>query len=125
MKVHGRLSGQLLLVVMTLLVAIMPALPAQSSGQRLVMALYYPWYDVRTWESGITADYPLLPYESWERDAIERHVGWARYAGIDALVSAWFGPRDNNPTENNLKTLLDAFLALAGPSPLHAAGRLG
>jgi hypothetical protein len=82
--------------------------PSFAGGQRLVMALYYPWYDVSTWESGIAADYPLLPYESWERDAIERHVGWAKGAGIDALVSAWYGPRDNNPTENNLKTLLDA-----------------
>jgi hypothetical protein len=92
--------------------------PASFSGdQPLVMALYYPWYDVSTWESGITSDYPLLPYESWERDAIERHVGWAREAGLDALVSAWFGPRGNNPTENNFKTLLDA----AKPSGLKAA----
>ena len=79
-----------------------------GSDDPLVMALYYPWYDVSTWESGVTADYPLLPYESWERDAIERHVGWAREAGIDALVSAWFGPRGGNPTEKNFKTLLDA-----------------
>ena len=78
-----------------------------SATHPLVLALYYPWYDVSTWESGVTADYPMLPYESWERDAIERHIGWARSAGIDVLVSAWFGPRDNNPTENNLKTLLD------------------
>jgi hypothetical protein len=77
------------------------------ASQPLVLALYYPWYNVGTWESGNTADYPMLPYESWERDAIERHVGWAKNAGIDVLVSAWFGPRDNNPTESNLKTLLD------------------
>lgn len=93
------------------------ALPSVPADQPLVLALYYPWYDVSTWESGITADYPLLPYESWERDAIQRHVGWAKEAGIDALVSAWFGPRDNNPTENNLKTLLD----LAEPAGLRAA----
>ena len=91
--------------------------PSFTSDQPLVMALYYPWYDVSTWESGITADYPLLPYESWERDAIERHVGWAREAGLDALVSAWFGPRGNNPTEKNFKTLLDA----AQPAGLKAA----
>ena len=91
--------------------------PSFTSDQPLVMALYYPWYDVSTWESGVTADYPLLPYESWERDAIERHVGWAKGAGIDVLVSAWFGPRDNNPTENNLKTLLD----VAKPTGLKTA----
>jgi hypothetical protein len=91
--------------------------PPLSADDPLVLALYYPWYDVSTWESGVTADYPLHPYESWERDAIERHVGWARQAGLDALVSAWFGPRGNNPTENNFKTLLDA----AGPTGLKAA----
>jgi hypothetical protein len=91
--------------------------PSFASGQPLVMALYYPWYDVSTWERGISADYPMLPYESWERDAIERHVGWAREAGIDALVSAWYGPRDNDPTENNLKTLMD----VAEPTNLKVA----
>lgn len=78
-----------------------------SATHPLVLALYYPWYDVSAWESGVTADYPLMPYESWERDAIERHISWASGAGIDVLVSAWFGPHNNNPTENNLKTLLE------------------
>ena len=78
-----------------------------SATHPLVLALYYPWYNVSTWESGVTIDYPTLPYEAWERDAIERHIGWAKTAGIDVLVSAWFGPRDNNPTETNLKVLLE------------------
>ena len=79
-----------------------------AAGDRLVLALYYPWYDENTWASGMTSDLPLLPYASWEREAIERHVGWARDAGIDALVSAWSGPRDNNPTESNFKQVLEA-----------------
>jgi Glycosyl hydrolase family 99 len=88
-----------------------------TNGQPLVMALYYPWYDEETWSSGSTADQPLVPYASWHRETIERHTGWAGDAGIDVLVSAWFGPRDNNPTENNLKTLLD----VAQPTGLKAA----
>ena len=56
----------------------------------------------------MTADLPMLQYAAWERDAIERHVGWARDSGIDALVSAWFGPGDDNPTESNFRQLLDA-----------------
>jgi hypothetical protein len=91
--------------------------PSFTGGQRLVMALYYPWYDEGTWESGTTADRPLVPYASWHRETIERHTGWAKDAGIEVLVSAWFGPRDNNPTENNLKTLLD----VAKPTGLKAA----
>jgi len=88
-----------------------------SAAHPLVLALYYPWYDESTWERGITADQPLVPYASWHRETIERHVGWANDAGIDVLVSAWFGPRDNNPTENNLKTLLE----VAKPTGLKAA----
>lgn len=88
-----------------------------ASGQPLVMALYYPWYNEATWESGTTADLPLIPYASWHRETIDRHVGWARDAGLDVLVSAWFGPRDDNPTEHNLKTLLD----VAQTTPLRAA----
>jgi hypothetical protein len=79
------------------------AAPGAAAGQRLVMALYYPWYDENTWASGTTSDQPLIPYASWERETITRHVGWARDASLDALVSAWFGPRDKNPTETNLK----------------------
>jgi hypothetical protein len=114
----------LLLVACTLVVSggVRPAAaegaPASfASGQPLVMALYYPWYDEGTWTSGMTADQPLIPYASWHRETIERHVGWARDARIDALVSAWFGPRDDNPTETNLKTLLD----VAEPTGLKAA----
>jgi hypothetical protein len=81
--------------------------PSFAAGQPLVMALYYPWYDEDTWGTGTTADQPLVPYASWHRETIERHVGWARDAGIDVLVSAWYGPRDDNPTEHNLKTMLD------------------
>jgi hypothetical protein len=93
------------------------AVPSFASGQPLVMALYYPWYDEGTWDSGMTADQPLVPYASWQRETIERHVSWARDAGLDVLVSAWFGPRDDNPTEHNLKTLLD----VAQTTPLKAA----
>ncbi|MCC7371761.1 MAG: glycoside hydrolase family 99-like domain-containing protein [Chloroflexi bacterium] len=89
-------------------IAAAQGVPTSFPGtQPLVLALYYPWYDEGAWDSGVTADRPLIPYASWHRETVERHVGWAKDAGIDVLVSAWFGPRDNNPTENNLKTLLD------------------
>lgn len=75
-------------------------------GQPLVLALYYPWYDANTWESGQTSDLPTEPYSSAERETIVRQVGWAREAGIDVLVSAWFGPKAKNPTETNFQQLL-------------------
>src|SRR5215218_8928956 len=95
------------LLALSTIPSVEAAAPTFATGQPLVMALYYPWYDEGTWESGMTADQPLVPYASWHRETIERHVGWAKDAGLDVLVSAWFGPRDDNPTEHNLKTLLD------------------
>lgn len=80
--------------------------PEVRLGQPLVLALYYPWYDLNTWESGETADLPSVPYQSSEQATVARQVAWAREAGIDVLASAWFGPRDNNPTEANFTQLL-------------------
>jgi hypothetical protein len=77
-------------------------------GQPLVLALYYPWYDLSTWSSNQTADLPLNLYASGDTATVTRQVDMAREAGIDALVSAWYGPLDNNPTETNFKALLTA-----------------
>jgi hypothetical protein len=78
------------------------------AGQALVLALYYPWYDLDTWRGGQTADLPVEPYASADATSIARQVGLAREAGIDALVSAWYGPMDANPTETNFNSLLAA-----------------
>jgi hypothetical protein len=82
------------------------AAPDPRPGQPLVLALYYPWYDLSTWERGETSDLPQQPYGSSDPITIGRHVGWAREAGIDVLVSAWYGPKDANPTETNFRALL-------------------
>ena len=74
---------------------------------RLVLALYYAWFDLGTWEEETATDRPQIPYSSADPVAIRRHVAWAREAGIDVLVSAWYGPKDGNPTEANLRRLLD------------------
>ena len=76
------------------------------AGQPLVMALYYPWYDLETWESGQSLDLPAERYISSDPEAIRQHVAWAREAGLDALVSAWYGVETVNPTEQNFRTLL-------------------
>jgi hypothetical protein len=78
---------------------------------RLVIALYYPWYNQTTWADPVLTDRPMIPYDGSDPDAITRHVRWAREAGIDALVSAWFGPLPSNSTETNFKTLLNVSRA--------------
>ena len=80
-------------------------MPARTQDERLVLALYYAWFDWSTWEESLP-DKPLQPYVS--SSAIDRHVQEAQRAGIDALVLAWYGPSmENNPTEPNFRTLLD------------------
>ncbi len=91
------------------------ARPRQS--ERLVLAFYYAWFDLTTWQRPLS-DQPLTPYHSADAQTIAQHIGWARQAGIDALVQAWYGPdRANNQTEDNFRLLLDQSLQQG----LHAA----
>ncbi len=80
---------------------------AHAYGERLVLAFYYAWYDSATWEQPLS-DYPVQRYISADPATIERHVLWARQAGIDALVQSWYGPwTANNQTETNFALLLN------------------
>lgn len=93
------------------------ALPLHASGERLVLAFYYAWYDMATWEKPLP-DHPVQRYISADPATIERHVLWARQAGIDALVQSWYGPGTaSNQTETNFALLLD----IAARHGLHAA----
>ncbi|HIQ02622.1 MAG TPA: hypothetical protein EYH30_10990, partial [Anaerolineales bacterium] len=83
------------------------ATPAEALGERLVLAFYYAWYDEAAWQKPLP-DRPVQGYVSSDPAAIERHVLWARQAGIDGFVQSWYGPqRENNQTEANFALLLD------------------
>jgi len=93
-------------LLLGLLIGGLGAPPAGASGERLVLAFYYAWYDMATWERPLP-DRPAQLYISADPAAIERHVLWARQAGIDALVQSWYGPRiADNQTETNFALLL-------------------
>jgi hypothetical protein len=103
-------SGPLLLIGALLLgFLIAPGLGSsqqvQARGERLVLAFYYAWYDQKSWKSGQASDVPLNPYASANPEAMARQVQQAQNAGIDALILNWWGK--GNPTEKNLKSLLD------------------
>jgi hypothetical protein len=86
---------------------------AHAQNERLVLAFYYAWFDQATWSSGQLSDQPAQPYDSRDREAIQRHVAQAKSAGIDALVQSWYGPTGgvNNMTESNFAMLLDVAQA--------------
>jgi hypothetical protein len=99
----GLMAG--LLIGAALLPSLNGSQQAQASNERLVLAFYYAWYDRKTWDSGKVPDVPLTPYASADRQAMARQIDQAQNAGIDAFVLNWWGK--GNPTEKNLKTLLD------------------
>ncbi|HEY75203.1 MAG TPA: hypothetical protein G4O00_03355, partial [Thermoflexia bacterium] len=100
-------TARSLLVLLLLLVGLIRPAPSDALGERLVLAFYYAWYDMTTWQKPLP-DQPLYPYASADPAAIERHVLWAQQAGIDALVQSWYGPQvTNNQTETNFALLLD------------------
>jgi hypothetical protein len=58
---------------------------------RLVLAFYYPWYTVETWQSPQLGDRPLLRYSTESQQDVNRQVAQARAVGIDAFVVSWQG----------------------------------
>lgn len=84
---------------------------AQSSGDRLVLAFYYTWFDENTWTYDRLSDLPAQTYVSRDRGVMGRHIDQAKAAGIDALMVAWYGPGGDNQTEPNLAAMLEEAAA--------------
>ncbi|MDO8669842.1 MAG: endo-1,3-alpha-glucanase family glycosylhydrolase, partial [Dehalococcoidia bacterium] len=76
----------------------------QAATDKLVLAYYYPWFDLNTWFPSIVSDMPTVKYVSADRNTIARHISQARASGIDAFISAWLGR--GNQTDSNLAALL-------------------
>jgi hypothetical protein len=94
------------LMLLAQVVLIEPA-PTDAAGERLVLAFYYAWFEMTTWDLPLP-DKPSQPYASSDRSTMRRHVDWAKQAGIDAFVQSWYGPQvENNQTETNFAVLLD------------------
>jgi glycoprotein endo-alpha-1,2-mannosidase len=58
---------------------------------RLVLAFYYPWYTIETWQSSQLADRPVPRYSTEAQADVTRQAREARSLGIDAFVVSWQG----------------------------------
>ncbi len=81
-------------------------LPQSHVFPRLVLAFYYPWYDLDSWSSPVLEDHPLFPDSSGDTEAISRHVNWAQQYGIHGFISSWWG--SGNYRDANFAKLLTA-----------------
>jgi hypothetical protein len=78
--------------------------PASAQGQRLVLVHYYAWWSADYIGPGHWPDSPVEPYNSWDAAVIARQIQEIASAGIDGVVVAWYGPREqNNQTETNFR----------------------
>lgn len=64
-------------------------LQGQSNDPIPILVYYYIWYDERSWDRA-KKDYPLLGrYSSDDRSVMQRHIEWAKDAGIDGFIVSW------------------------------------
>lgn len=63
--------------------------PAGPTRPDPLFAYYYIWFNAGSWNRA-KIDYPLLGrYSSDDRGVMERHVRWAKQAGIDGFIVSW------------------------------------
>ena len=63
--------------------------PAKELDAIPLLAYYYIWFDVKSWERAKT-DLPLLgPYSSDDRQTMQQHIKWAKAAGIKGFIVSW------------------------------------
>jgi hypothetical protein len=75
--------------VTTVLVLLVAAPSSAAARPDRLFAYYYIWFNAGSWNRA-KIDYPLLGrYSSDDRGVMERHVSWARQAGIDGFIVSW------------------------------------
>jgi hypothetical protein len=84
-----------------------PSQPSQPSsvGWPVRAAFYYPWFpETERWATRYTPS--LGKYDSSDTHVVATHVAQARYAGLNAFISSYWGK--DSPTARRLPLLLDA-----------------
>lgn len=103
------MAGPIRVVAAILMVAALLAPPDGArparAEDRVLLALYYTWFDPDSFGPGLTSDSPAEPYNSDDPAVIARHIAQAKRAGIDGFVVSWLGP--GNRTDQNLARIMD------------------
>jgi hypothetical protein len=94
-------------VALALTGVVLSAAPGQAQTGRQVYAFYFGWWTGESWHDGRLIDRPAAPYDSRDAGAVGRHIDQAKSVGIDAFIMSWFGPKDNNLTQQVFGILLD------------------
>jgi hypothetical protein len=109
MKRLNKVALVCMLLSLSALVAPLRMIPAaqvaQAAASKLVLAVYYPWYETSNWSASKMSALPLNSYSSDDPATTARQVQEAHDAGINAFVSSWSGP--DGRIDNNFATLLD------------------
>jgi len=58
---------------------------------RLVLGIFYPWWEPATWSLPLFIDAPLAPYSSQSVADLTRIMAQAKGTGLDALLVSWSG----------------------------------
>lgn len=70
-------------------------IPAPSPiDTHLVLAFFYPWYDLTTWSSPDFMDTPTQRYSTDDPTDMTRVMSEAKGSGLDAVVVTWSGKDD-------------------------------
>jgi hypothetical protein len=86
---HRRLVLATMLASAATSVLLMPAASAPAATPSRVFAYYYIWFNPSSWNRAKT-DFPALGrYSSDERLVMQRHVRWAKAAGIEGFIVSW------------------------------------
>lgn len=95
---------------------------ASSSNARPVLAFYYMWYNMSSWDANQMSDLPTIKYDSADDTTIDRQVTWAANAGITGFISSWWGPGDQ--TDKNFVKLLAHSASLENKTHQHFASSI-
>ena len=84
------------------------ALPSEAGGNPPVLAYYYQWFSVESWDRA-KIDYPLAGrYSSDDMSIMEEHIASAKSAGIEGFIVSWKSSPTNNRRLEKLITVARA-----------------